>query len=190
MVVAVSDDALSKTAPGMTRAIINTAQAITGEFLRNPDRAFPAGAMEQAVVDAIGADAATFIDASRLASRLMGHSIATNIFMLGYAFQLGLIPLSSAALLRAIELNGSTVDENRRAFSWGRRAALDPGRRRGHGGRRRTGGARPQAIVGFRRTGPAPPRLPGVLPGCRLCTALYRPGRTGSRQGRHQRARH
>jgi indolepyruvate ferredoxin oxidoreductase len=126
MVVAVSDDALSKTAPGMTRAIVNTAQAITGEFLRNPDRAFPAGAMEQAVADAVGADAATFIDASRLASRLMGHSIATNIFMLGYAFQLGLIPLSSAALLRAIELNGSTVDENRRAFSWGRRAALDP----------------------------------------------------------------
>jgi indolepyruvate ferredoxin oxidoreductase len=126
IVVAVSDDALSKTAPGMTRAIINTAQAITGEFLRNPDRAFPTGAMEQSVTDAVGADAATFIDASRLASRLMGHSIATNIFMLGYAFQLGLIPLSSAALLRAIELNGSTVDENRRAFSWGRRAALDP----------------------------------------------------------------
>jgi indolepyruvate ferredoxin oxidoreductase len=126
MVVTVSDDALSKTAPGMTRAIINTAQAITGEFLRNPDHAFPSGAMEQAVVDAVGADAATFIDASRLASRLMGDSIATNIFMLGYAFQLGLIPLSSAALLRAIELNGSTVEENRRAFSWGRRTALDP----------------------------------------------------------------
>jgi indolepyruvate ferredoxin oxidoreductase len=126
MVVAVSDDALSKTAAGMTRAIVNTAQAITGEFLRNPDRAFPAGAMEQSVIDAVGADAANFIDAGRLASRLMGHSIATNIFMLGYAFQLGLIPLSSAALLRAIELNGSTVDENRRAFSWGRRTALDP----------------------------------------------------------------
>ena len=126
MVVAVSDDALSKTAAGMTRAIVNTAQAITGEFLRNPDRAFPAGAMERSVIDAVGADAANFIDAGRLASRLMGHSIATNIFMLGYAFQLGLIPLSSAALLRAIELNGSTVDENRRAFSWGRCTALDP----------------------------------------------------------------
>jgi indolepyruvate ferredoxin oxidoreductase len=126
MVVAVSDDALSKTAAGMTRAIVNTAQAITGEFLRNPDRAFPAGAMERSVIDAVGADAANFIDAGRLASRLMGHSIATNIFMLGYAFQLGLIPLSSAALLRAIELNGSTVDENRRAFFWGRRTALDP----------------------------------------------------------------
>jgi indolepyruvate ferredoxin oxidoreductase len=82
--------------------------------------------MEQSIVDAAGTDAVSFIEASRLAARLMGHSIATNIFMLGYAFQRGLIPLSSQALLQAIELNGSTVDENRRAFSWGRRTALDP----------------------------------------------------------------
>ena len=126
MVVAVSDDALSKTAAGITQAIVNTAQAITGEFVRNPDRGFPVGAMESAVADAVGAGAATFIDASRLATRLMGHSIATNIFLLGYAFQRGLIPLSSEALLRAIELNGAGVEENRRAFSWGRRTALDP----------------------------------------------------------------
>ena len=126
IVVAVSDDALSKTAAGLTRAIVNTGQTITGEFVRNADRAFPEGAMEQSVIDAVGADATTFIDASRLAALLMGNSIATNIFMLGYAFQRGFIPLSSAALLRAIELNGATVEENRRAFSWGRRTALDP----------------------------------------------------------------
>ena len=126
LVVAVSDDALSKTATGHTRAIINTGRAVTGEFIRNPDWVFPAGAMESSIVDAVGTDAASFIDASQLATRLMGHSIATNIFMLGYAFQLGLIPLSSAALLRAIELNGAAVDDNRRAFSWGRRTALDP----------------------------------------------------------------
>jgi indolepyruvate ferredoxin oxidoreductase len=126
IVVAVSDDALSKTAAGLTRAIINTGQAITGEFVRNPDRAFPSGAMEQSIIDAVGADATTFINASRLAARLMGHAIATNIFMLGYAFQRGFIPLSSAALLRAIDLNGATVAENRLAFNWGRRTALDP----------------------------------------------------------------
>jgi indolepyruvate ferredoxin oxidoreductase len=126
LVVAVSEDALSKTAGGYTQAIVNTARTITGEFIRNPDRAFPQDAMETSIVDAVGAGAATFIDASRLATRLMGHSIATNIFMLGYAFQHGLIPLSLAALLRAIELNGAAADENRRAFSWGRRAALDP----------------------------------------------------------------
>src|SRR5664279_2324281 len=97
IVVAVSDDALSKTAAGVTQAVVNTGQAITGEFVRNPDRGFPAGAMEQSIIDAVGADAATFIDASRLAARLMGNAIATNIFLLGYAFQRVLIPLSSAA---------------------------------------------------------------------------------------------
>jgi indolepyruvate ferredoxin oxidoreductase len=125
IVVAVSDEVLARTASGVTRAIVNTGRTITGEFIRNPDRAFPEGAMETSIVDAVGADASTFIDASHLAERLMGNSIATNIFMLGHAFQLGLIPLSSEALLRAIELNGAAVEENRRAFSWGRRAALD-----------------------------------------------------------------
>ena len=56
---------------------------------------------------------------------LMGDSIATNLFMLGFAFQKGAIPLSEAALLRAIELNGVAVDANKKAFLWGRRAAVD-----------------------------------------------------------------
>jgi indolepyruvate ferredoxin oxidoreductase len=65
IVVAVSDDALSKTTAGSTQAIINTGRSITGEFLRNPDREFPEGAMEQAVADAVGrAKRPTFLDAS------------------------------------------------------------------------------------------------------------------------------
>ena len=126
IIVTVSDDALSKTATGVTRAIVNSGRAITGDFLRNPDHAFPVSAMEQSVVDAVGPDQAEFLDAGRLATLLLGHSIATNIFMLGYAWQKGLVPLSAEALLRAIELNGAAVEENRRAFNWGRRAAHDP----------------------------------------------------------------
>jgi indolepyruvate ferredoxin oxidoreductase len=126
IVVAVSDDALSKTTAGYTQAIINTGRSITGEFLRNPDREFPEGAMERVVSDTVGREATQFIDAARLATRLMGHSIATNIFMLGHAFQRGLIPLSLEAILRAIELNGAAVEDNVRAFHWGRRAAHDP----------------------------------------------------------------
>jgi indolepyruvate ferredoxin oxidoreductase len=78
------------------------------------------------VSDTVGREATQFIDAARLATRLMGHSIATNIFMLGHAFQCGLIPLSLEAILRAIELNGAAVEDNVRAFHWGRRAAHDP----------------------------------------------------------------
>ncbi len=78
------------------------------------------------MIDSVGPEQAEFLDAGRLATLLLGHSIATNIFMLGYAWQKGLVPLSAEALLRAIELNGAAVEENRRAFNWGRRAAHDP----------------------------------------------------------------
>ena len=126
IVVTVTEDALSKASEGGTHAIVNTGHTITGEFLRNLDREFPVGAMEQAVADTVGRDSAEFIDATRLATRLMGHSIATNIFLLGFAFQRGKLPLSLEAIQRAIELNGAAVEDNLRAFHWGRRAAHDP----------------------------------------------------------------
>ncbi|MEW5890472.1 MAG: indolepyruvate ferredoxin oxidoreductase family protein [Pseudomonadota bacterium] len=126
LVVAVSDEALATMRRGHTRALVNTSPAITGDFVRDPDRSFPLAAMEQQIVDALGHDAAQFADAGGLAARLAGHSQMTNVFLLGYAYQKGWIPLSAEALLRAIELNGAAVDDNRRAFLWGRRAAHDP----------------------------------------------------------------
>jgi indolepyruvate ferredoxin oxidoreductase len=68
------------------------------------------------------------LDATRLASALLGDSIAANVFLLGFAFQKGLIPLSSAALYRALELFGRNVDKNKRTFDWGRYTAADPER--------------------------------------------------------------
>src|SRR5690606_28989695 len=65
-------------------------------------------------------------DATQLATALLGDAIATNLFMLGHAWQLGLVPLSEGALMRAIELNGAAVEMNRQAFAWGRLAAVDP----------------------------------------------------------------
>ena len=126
ILVVVSDDALAKTQAGFTRAIVNTGQAITGDFVRNPDEPFPLATMQQQVCDAVGADAAEFVDATRLAVALTGDAILANMFLLGYAFQKGRVPVSSAALLRAIELNGVAVEGNKRAFLWGRCAAADP----------------------------------------------------------------
>jgi indolepyruvate ferredoxin oxidoreductase len=126
IVVAVGNDALVKTQTGRTRAIVNTGKAITGDFVRNPDHPFPLAAMEAQVREAVGAERADLFDASRLATLLMGHSIGTNLFMLGYAWQKGCVPLAEEALLRAIELNGVAVADNQAAFRWGRRAAHDP----------------------------------------------------------------
>ena len=125
LVVTVSNDALSKMQVGLTRVVANTGQSITGDFVRNPDFALPFAPMCQQVVDAVGEEAADFFDATRLASLLLGHSISTNMFLLGYAWQKGLVPVSREAIQRAIELNGVAVPDNQAAFLWGRHAAHD-----------------------------------------------------------------
>jgi len=71
-------------------------------------------------------DRATFVDATGRATALLGDAIGANLFLLGCAFQQGLIPLSLEAIDRAIELNGAAVTMNRRAFAWGRLQAHDP----------------------------------------------------------------
>ncbi len=125
LVVSASGEAISKLRPGHTRAIVNSHQTITGDFTRNPDLGFPEQALSRAVANAVGQGGTEFLDATGLATGLLGDSLATNLFMLGVAYQRGLVPVSAEAIDRAIELNGAAVDFNRRAFSWGRRAAID-----------------------------------------------------------------
>jgi indolepyruvate ferredoxin oxidoreductase len=125
MVVAASDEAIAKMQSGVTRAIINHDIAPTGGFTRDPDLRLPEHDMADAIRDACGADAVDFVDATELATALMGDSIATNLFMVGYAWQKGLVPLAEESILAAIELNATAVASNKAAFEWGRRAALD-----------------------------------------------------------------
>jgi indolepyruvate ferredoxin oxidoreductase len=121
-------EALAKMQKGVTKALVNTALVMPAQFTRDPDLKFPTGSMEQEIKDAVGAGDAEFIDATRTATGLMGDSIATNLFMVGYAYQRGLLPLSEGSILRAIELNAAAVDSNKRSFYWGRLAAVDPAR--------------------------------------------------------------
>jgi indolepyruvate ferredoxin oxidoreductase len=128
MVVATSPAALGCIEHGVTQAIVNSDLQPTAAFVMNGDIDFEARAMERALVAATGASGIAFIDATRLATSLMGDSIATNLFMLGYAFQKGMLPLSLEAMERAIELNGVAVEANKHTFAWGRLAAQDCGR--------------------------------------------------------------
>jgi indolepyruvate ferredoxin oxidoreductase len=125
LVVSASGDSVSKLRPGHTHAIVNSYETITGDFTRNPDLSFPQQRLRRAVENAVGQGGTEFLDATGLATGLLGDSLATNLFMLGYAYQRGLVPVSAEAIERAIELNGAAVDFNLRAFGWGRRAALD-----------------------------------------------------------------
>jgi len=128
MVVASSPMALSRIAHGKTRAIVNRDLQPTAAFVMDGDIDFGGPKMERTLASAVGERNMDFVDGTRIATALIGDSIATNLFMLGYAFQKGRVPLSLDALLRAIELNGVAVDECKRTFAWGRLAAHDPAR--------------------------------------------------------------
>jgi indolepyruvate ferredoxin oxidoreductase len=118
-------EALAKMQRGVTKALVNTALVMPADFTRDADLKFPLGSMEQEIRDAVGPGDAEFLDATKLATGLMGDSIATNLFMVGYAYQRGLLPLSEASILRAIELNAAAVESNKQSFQWGRLAAVD-----------------------------------------------------------------
>jgi indolepyruvate ferredoxin oxidoreductase len=116
---------LSRAERGVTRAIVNVDLLPTASFVMNPDIDFEAGTMRNSLNEAVSPSDLDILDATGLATALMGDSIATNSFMLGFAFQRGTIPLSLEAIMKAIELNGAAIEMNKLAFSWGRLAAHD-----------------------------------------------------------------
>ena len=124
--VAAGDAALATAKAGHTFALINTAENITGDFTRERNLTFPGEAIRQRVVNVLGADQVEFLDATQMARVLLGDSLATNLFLLGFAWQKGWIPVSEQAILDAIEINGVAVDWNKKSFGWGRRAAHAP----------------------------------------------------------------
>ena len=126
LIVAAGNEALSKMRDGHTRAVLNTAESPTADFVRDPDWSAGGAALLQRVRGAVGAEAhAAAVDATALATALLGDGIYTNPFLLGYAWQKGWLPLAGETLLRAIELNAVAVEANKRAFEWGRAAAHD-----------------------------------------------------------------
>lgn len=128
MVVAAGDYALAALNPQRSKVVLNTHQAITGDFTRSADRKFPDEKLRNRLLARISEDSLLQLNATRLATRLMGDAIASNMFLIGYAWQSGLLPLSEKSILQAIEINGVSIELNKQAFLWGRRAAHDVGK--------------------------------------------------------------
>jgi indolepyruvate ferredoxin oxidoreductase len=124
MIVSTSDEAIAKMQKGVTSGVVNADVSPTGDFTKQPDLQIPVAGMEDVLRDAM--TAVEFVDASQLATALLGDGIYTNPFVMGFGWQKGLIPLKLESILRAIELNGAAVEKNKAAFDWGRRAAVDP----------------------------------------------------------------
>ncbi|AKH19947.1 indolepyruvate ferredoxin oxidoreductase family protein [Sedimenticola thiotaurini] len=123
LAVATGFEAMAKLNPERTDAVINSHQAMTSGFIKQKDLTFPAPALEAQLEKTTRH--AQFINASQLAESLLGDAIGANLFMVGFAWQKGYLPLSLEALKKAIELNGVSIQDNLRALLWGRRAAVD-----------------------------------------------------------------
>ncbi|MBD9537506.1 indolepyruvate ferredoxin oxidoreductase family protein [Stenotrophomonas sp. STM01] len=118
--------ALSKVRAERSQVVLNTYEAMPGTFTTHPDMQFPAADIIAGVKVALGGRDPILLDATQLATALLGDAIAANLFILGFAWQQGLVPLSLESLMRAVELNGAAIEMNQKAFAWGRLAAIDP----------------------------------------------------------------
>jgi indolepyruvate ferredoxin oxidoreductase len=124
-IVAAGKETVLRMREGRTHVALNAQSAPTAAFVKNANWVNPADACAAEIVHAVGAQAVSAFNADAAATKLMGDSIYTNPMMLGYAWQKGWIPLGRESLMRAIELNGVAIDNNKAAFEWGRRAAHD-----------------------------------------------------------------
>ena len=125
LVVSAGAKTLGLTRTGQTGAVVNSHQIITGDFTRNTEFSLPFDRLELAL-QARMKDRVDLFDASDLAKAVLGDSIFSNMMLFGAAWQRGLIPLSHAAIMQALDLNGAAVERNQRAFEIGRWAVLHP----------------------------------------------------------------
>ncbi len=111
---------------GRSRIVLNRARMPTGDLVLNRDASLRVGAREELLRNRVGADNLWAFDANRMAEALLGDTVFANVMLLGYAWQRALVPVTLAALFRAIELNGVAPDKNKAAFSLGRILAARP----------------------------------------------------------------
>src|SRR3954467_2808303 len=128
LVVTGTKKVLASVKERQTALVVNTAEIMPGDFTRNADFSLPTERIKRAIVAAAGREGVSFVDATAIAVGVLGNAIAANMFMLGYAYQLGRVPLAGAAIRRAIELNGEAGAMSLEACGGGRRAGAEPER--------------------------------------------------------------
>ncbi|MCC5862707.1 MAG: 2-oxoacid:acceptor oxidoreductase family protein [Gammaproteobacteria bacterium] len=124
--VAAGDEVLGKLNTTHSAAVINVHEDMPAAFVRERDLSFPTSGLRRRIVSQAKDGTVDFIDATRLATRLLGDSMAANLLLVGFAFQKGRLPISAEALEAAVKLNGAAVEMNLAALRWGRIVAVDP----------------------------------------------------------------
>ena len=126
-VVAAAKETMTLCETSRTYGVINTHLIPIADFILNRDFNFQSRKVNHVLETALRKDS-SFFDFTKPAEVLLGDSIATNMMMMGYAYQKGMLPLSAKAIEQAIEVNGVAIKMNTQAFQLGRLAAADPAR--------------------------------------------------------------
>lgn len=122
-IVAAHKETMLRMVEGKTHVALNAHSAPTAAFVHDGNWQNPGSACQAEINKAVGAAQVGAFNADSAATKLMGDSIYANPMLLGYAWQKGWVPLGLASVMRAIELNAVAVEQNKAAFTWGRRAA-------------------------------------------------------------------
>ncbi len=125
LVTSGSERILSAASRANTHAVVNSHEVMPANFTHDADFDVQGAALTLRIAAAVKPGGLSAIDATSIATKLLGDSIAANLFTLGYAWQKGLVPVSREAIEEAAALNGVSVKMNLSAFAWGRRAAVD-----------------------------------------------------------------
>jgi len=125
IVTSSTPEVLAMLEQGRSNAVVNGHLTPPAAFVIDNTIDLSSRIMAREITEATGPQSADFVDATRLATALMGDSIATNLFMVGVAYQKGLVPLERESIEKAIRLNGVAIDFNLQAFNWGRLHAHD-----------------------------------------------------------------
>ena len=125
LVTSASERILAAASRVKTHAVINSHEVMPANFTHDASFDMQGQALTLRIAAAVQPGGFSAIDATDIATKLMGDSIAANLFTLGYAWQKGLVPLTRESIAEAVQLNGVSVKMNLAAFAWGRRAAVD-----------------------------------------------------------------
>ena len=125
LVTSASERILAAASRQRTHVVVNSHETMPAHFTHDANFDVRGGALTLKIAAAVKQGGLSAIDAADIATKLLGDSIAANLFTLGYAWQKGLVPVSRAMIEEAVKLNGVAVKMNLAAFTWGRRAAVD-----------------------------------------------------------------
>ena len=124
VIVSAGDEVLATLVPGQSRGVVSTHLTPTADFSRDPDWNIDETMLINRL-DAAIENELLKLDSILLAERVLGDAVYANTLLLGAAWQMGGIPVSYEAIMRALELNGVAVEMNRIAFELGRYARHD-----------------------------------------------------------------